>query len=290
MKFLGGTNEYLELCRIEKDKKGKFTELIKDGLTIIWGLSGTTRLIIDGVEYRIGKNQLVFLTEFHHVEVEEAGVTRLIRFNRPFYCIIDNDAEVGCKGILFFGASQVPVVEIPVEQTEKFEVLWKMFSIEMESKDELQFQMLQMMLKRFIILCTRLAKEQNNFIRLGKVNLDIIREFNFLVETYFREKHSVTEYAELLNKSPKTLSNLFTRFHDKTPLQIIHERILLESRRLLRYSESTIKEIAYELGFEDIQTFSRFFKSKEGYSPTDYRMNGKSSIPGRIDNNRGKTA
>ncbi|HKJ46367.1 MAG TPA: AraC family transcriptional regulator [Balneolales bacterium] len=289
MKFLGTTNEYLELCTIEESNESKFTEIIKDGLTIIWGLSGNTRLIIDGVEYSIGKNQLVFLTEFHKVEVEETGTARLVRFNRSFYCIIDHDAEVGCKGILFFGASQVPVVEIPVERLEKFEVLWKMFSIEMESSDELQFQMLQMMLKRFIILCTRLAKEQNDYIWLDHLNLDIIREFNFLVETHFREKHSVAEYAGLLHKSPKTLSNLFSRFHDKTPLQIIQQRILLEGRRLLRYTRFPVKEIAYKLGFDDIQSFSRFFKLKEGCSPTAYRMGDINLNPGRIDNHQGKT-
>jgi AraC family transcriptional activator of pobA len=75
----------------------------------------------------------------------------------------------------------------------------------------------------------------------------------------------------MLNKSPKTLSNLFRKISDKSPLQFIHSRRMLEARRLLLHSTSSIKEVAYELGFEDLQTFSRFFKREEGKSPTAFQ-------------------
>ena len=50
---------------------------------------------------------------------------------------------------------------------------------------------------------------------------------------------------------------------------------MTEARRLLRYSEMSISEVAYELGYNDVQTFSRFFKKREGTSPLDYRKMGK---------------
>lgn len=110
-----------------------------------------------------------------------------------------------------------------------------------------------------------------NYPSIDDIGGDIIRAFNFLVETHFREKHSVVDYADMLYKAPKTLSNLFKKLGNKTPLQFIHDRILLESHRLLMYSDKSISEIGYELGFNDVQTFSRFFKKKEGISPQDYR-------------------
>ena len=186
--------------------------------------------------------------------------------------MIDHDTEVGCKGLLFFGASQLPVITIPDDDLLQFETLWTMFSIEMQSKDNLQIDMLQMMLKRYLILCTRLFKTQDQFPS-EKVETDIIRNFNFLVEQHFKTKHSVTEYAELLNKSPKTLSNIFSKIGSKTPLQYIHERKMLEARRRLRYTDMQIQEIAYEIGYEDIQAFSRFFKKQEGVSPSVYKEN-----------------
>lgn len=253
-------------------------------MTVFWGIKDATILIIDGVEIKLTSGQIIFLREFHKVSVKEAGVARMVRFNRSFYCIIDHDQEVSCKGILFFGSSQIPLITLPETEFEKCEILWKMLNLEMESKDNLQKEMLQMMLKRFIILCTQLYKEQNHLSGFEKIQLDIIREFSYLVELHFREKHTVAEYAELLNKSPKTLSNLFSQMADNSPLQIIQDRITLEAKRLLFYTGKTIKEITYETGFEDIQTFSRFSKNKEGISPKEYRLKIRSIAAGRKTN------
>jgi hypothetical protein len=62
-----------------------------------------------------------------------------------------------------------------------------------------------MMLKRLLILCTRVYKEQTELTTFDK-KLDIVREYNYLVESNFKTKHQVADYAEMLNKSPKTLS------------------------------------------------------------------------------------
>ena len=120
--------------------------------------------------------------------------------------------------------------------------------------------------------CTRIYKAQEQIEVIPKLEVDIVREFNFLVEQHFKEKHSVSEYADMLNKSPKTLSNLFGKFHTKSPLKMIQDRIMLEARRMLRYTEKPVSEIGYDLGFNDIQSFSRFFKKNEGHSPSEFRL------------------
>lgn len=280
MKFIGNSKEYLQLQTIEKSNCIVFKETIEGSLTILWFESDLNELIIDGKEYVFTKNQIIFLTEFHKVTVKDIDKIRFLRFNRSFYCVLDHDAEVGCKGILFFGASQLPVIQIPANEMEQFDILWKMFNIEMQSKDNLQIDMLQMMLKRYLILCTRLFKLQEHYPKIT-AELDIVREFNFLVEKHFKNKHTVSEYAELLNKSSKTLSNIFSKISSKTPLQYIHERKMLEAKRLLRYSDLQIQEIAYEIGYNDIQAFSRFFKKQEGISPSIFKDNG---LPGKIAN------
>lgn len=270
MKFIGNTKEYLNLATVEKQNCNIIKETIESSLTILWFESGFNELIIDEKKQTFAKNQIVFLTEFHRVKVKTIERVRFLRFNRPFYCILDHDAEVGCKGILFFGASQLPIVHIPDEEIEKFETLWKMFIIEMQSNDNLQIDMLQMMLRRYLILCTRLYKSQAHYPN-ERANSDIIREFNFLVEQHFKTKHSLAEYSELLNKSPKTISNIFSKIGSKKPLQYLQERKMLEARRLLRYTDMRIQEIAYEIGYDDIQAFSRFFKKQEGISPSEFK-------------------
>jgi AraC-like DNA-binding protein len=276
MKFIGGIKEYLYLVTNDKESCKILKENIENSLTILWFTKLIpNKLIIDGKEYVFAKNDIVFLTEFHNVLPKKINGVRLLRFNRPFYCILDHDIEVGCKGILFFGASQLPFIQIPDQELEKFETLWKMFTIEMQSNDNLQIEMLQMMLKRYLILCTRIYKSQANYPNKNR-DTDIIREYNFLVEKHFKTKHTVAEYANLLNKSPKTISNVFAILGTKSPLQYIQDRKMLEARRLLNYSSRQIKEIAYEIGFEDIQAFSRFFKKQEGISPSKFKEKNQS--------------
>lgn len=270
MIYKGQNNEYIELIDIHSNQTTYLGSEILPPLVFVW-VKGRATIIYEGVIQEISKNSILCFTAFHKIQFVELEAVRAIKFNREFYCVLDHDNEVSCKGLLFYGSNQLPHFQIPEEEIEKFEILWKMFEIEMVSKDDLQLEMLQMMLKRFIILCTRLYKSQTNLSTLEKKEVDIVRAFNFMVEHYFTTKHTVKEYADLLNKSPKTLANIFSQFSDKSPLQIIHERKLVEAKRLLRYTDKPIKEIAYELGFEDIQTFSRFFKKAENKSPSEFK-------------------
>lgn len=240
-------------------------------LTLIWNTGEPLELEVDGIALRLDHGQLVFLTEFHRVSPRSVESCRLVRFNRAFYCIIDHDSEVGCKGILFFGAAEVPVITIPDEEREKFEVLWRMFALEMGTGDALALEMLQMMLKRLLILCTRLYKAQRGMRGAEAEQVDLIRQFNFLVETHFRSKRTVAEYAGLLHRAPKTLANTFAKLGRPSPQRMIHDRVMLEARRLLRYTDKPVQEVGFELGFEDVQAFSRFFRTQEGMAPTEYR-------------------
>ncbi|MEM6700950.1 MAG: helix-turn-helix domain-containing protein, partial [Bacteroidota bacterium] len=101
--------------------------------------------------------------------------------------------------------------------------------------------------------------------------VDTIRAFNVLVDINFRTKRKVKDYAELLHKSPKTLSNLFAIYNQKSPQQVIQERIVLEAKRLLIYTDKQTQEIAYDLGFEDPAYFSRYFKKIAESSPSEFK-------------------
>lgn len=270
MIYKGPTNEYLKLEHVHSKKCLEQKEPLESPLTFLW-FETSANVTIDNVEHSFEKDEIVCLTEFHKLEELNLCSAKMLRFNRSFYCIVDHDSEVGCKGILFFGASQLPVLKIPDGEVEKFQTIWRMFELEMQSNDDLQLEMLQSILKRFIIMCTRVYKQTENYNGLAKAEVDIVREYNFLVEKNFKTMHTVAEYADVLNKSPKTLSNLFSKVASKTPLQFIQERKLLEAKRLLRYTDKTIKEISYEIGFEDIQTFGRFFKNYVGVSPSKFK-------------------
>lgn len=271
MTYSGINNEYIKLENINSKEQILFDKTLDSPLTILWIKEENSLIEFEGKSYELKKDSVICLTKFQELKFISLQKASSIKFNREFYCVLDHDTEVSCKGVLFFGANQLPYFQIPEDELETFKTVWRMFELEMQTKDELQLEMLQAMLKRFLILCTRIYKNTYQLSKLQIEESDILREFNYLVEQNFRQKHTVQEYAELLNKSPKTLSNLFSRISEKSPLQIIHERLAIEARRLLIYSDKSIKEIALSLNFEDIQTFSRFFKKMEKTSPSNFK-------------------
>jgi AraC-like DNA-binding protein len=271
LKFTGQNSEYIEIVEINKPNASILNKSKQSELSLIWFKTDNNKINIDAIDYVFNANDIISLTEFHTIRTGDIVEATLIRWNRSFYCVVDHDSEVGCKGILYYGASTVPVIKPDEKHIDILTTLFKMFYIEMESKDNLQLEMLQMMLKRLLILCTRIYKDQNMVSKLRTQSIDTIREYNYLVEQHFKTKHTVKEYAVLLFKSPKTLSNLFKKYGDTTPQQFIQNRIMLEARRLLTYTEKSISEIGFELGFSDIQAFSRFFSKQEGSSPQKFR-------------------
>ncbi|SDQ11715.1 helix-turn-helix domain-containing protein [Flagellimonas zhangzhouensis] len=229
---------------------------------------------IDGMDLELMPNQIITVTYLQFVSYEQTQLPlSAILFNREFYCISDHDSEVSCNGILFFGTQDIPIISIPQDQENKFKVLHQMFVEEFSTPDNIQGDMLQMLLKRLIIMSTRLAKEQLIVKSLGNEQIDIIRRFNFLVDMHYKTKRKVSDYAEMLFKSPKTLSNLFSIYNQKSPQQIILERIALEAKRLINYTDKQNQEIAFELGFNDPAHFSRFFKKMTQMTPSEYREN-----------------
>ena len=271
MEYKGSLNEYFHIATIKKEDAVWLNQYKGDYLRIFWNDKQDTTLIIDGIEYPLLQNQILFLTEMHNIVISKMDEINLIRFNREFYSSEFFDKEIGCNGVLFFANVKIPVIDLDETQLPTFRLLWMVFISEFEAQDNLHGQMLLMLLKRFLILSTRIYKNQNKSIKLHVNKLDIIREFNLLVEMHYKKMHTVVEYVNLMNKSSKSLTNLFTLHSEKTPLKVIQDRIHIEAKRQLLFTQKIIKEIAFELGFEDIPSFSRFFKNKEGQSPKEFR-------------------
>lgn len=239
---------------------------------IIWAMEDVDGIFIDGCSLKLKKDEVVFCTPLNNVQLpkERDGISAII-FNREFYCIRDNDEEVSCNGFLFYGSSFPVIIKLNEKEMGDFELIYNIFQEEFEYKDKSQGEMLRAMLKRLIIKSTRVALKKYYEVELPTEKYDLIRKFHILVEKNFKEKHHVSDYADLLYKSPKTLANVFNKYGGETPLQIINERILLESRRLLLFSNMTSEEIAYELGFNEPGHFSKFFKKNTSLSPINFK-------------------
>ncbi|MBW1295678.1 helix-turn-helix domain-containing protein [Aquimarina litoralis] len=239
---------------------------------ILWSKEQAVSFRVDGSLIKLEKDQIIFCTPINVLEIDKntEGIVSLV-FNREFYCIQDHDQEVSCNGFLFFGSSVPQILTLKEKDKESFGFMFDSFQEEFENKDQIQGEMLRTLLKSFLIKSRRLIKEELPEPGLPNNQLDIIRRFNILIEKHFREKHQVADYAELLFKSPKTLSNLFHKYSDKSPLATINGRIVLEAKRLLLYSDKTSEEIAYELGYKEAGHFSKFFKKHTGLNPSEFK-------------------
>lgn len=227
---------------------------------------------IDNIPITLAPNQITTSTYLQYLSFEDnCGELLVFSFNREFYCIQDHDNEVSCNGVIFFGTQDTPIIKVDAAESEKLELLYHVFIDEFETRDTIQGEMLRMLLKRLIIKLTRLAKQQLITNDLDNAQIDLIRQFNVLVDLHYKTNKQVREYADMLNKSPKTLSNHFSLYNQKTPLQIIHERIVLEARRLLMYTDFSAKEIAFQLGFDDVSAFGKMFKKVTSTSPIDFK-------------------
>ncbi|MDN5842674.1 MAG: helix-turn-helix domain-containing protein [Alcaligenaceae bacterium] len=98
-----------------------------------------------------------------------------------------------------------------------------------------------------------------------------LAEFTQLIEKHYTEHHLVAWYAREIGITPAHLNVVAQAGTEKSALQLIHERVLLEARRELIYTTRTIKIISYSLGFADPGYFTRFFKRGSGLSPKDFR-------------------
>ena len=244
--------------------------------TFIWARKTPIHVMVDGVPLTIKAHQILSLTAIQYFQFIEGSDAIVYQFNREFYCIKDHDKEVGCVGLLFFGNEHIPVITLNEDEQRKFSVLHEVFLDELETTDTIQAEMLRMLMARFIIKTTRLLKNETGHKPTLKGTNDTIRHFNLLVESHYKEEHSVSFYADQLNKSPKTLSNSFAKY-GKSPLQIIHDRIVLETKRQLLYSDKSSKEIAYDIGFDDASHLSRLFKKQTSITPSEFKKTSQTS-------------
>ncbi|RZL16122.1 MAG: AraC family transcriptional regulator [Hymenobacter sp.] len=116
------------------------------------------------------------------------------------------------------------------------------------------------------------------FLTREKVNHEVVAQLESLLHAYFnggevaqRGVPSVHYVAECLHLSPKYLSSLLRVLTGQNTQQHIHARLIAKAKEKLSTTSLTVSEIAYELGFEHLQSFSKLFKTKTNLSPLEFR-------------------
>lgn len=99
----------------------------------------------------------------------------------------------------------------------------------------------------------------------------LVQRYRALVEQEYRAHRPLSFYADALGVTPDHLSRSCRNAMKQSALQVLHERLLLEARRLLAYTALPVTEVAQQLGYDDPAYFSKFFSRSVGNTPSEYR-------------------
>lgn len=244
----------------------------KDHYLLVFMRKGGSRQWIDMTPYVL-KDNAVYLTGPNHIIVKE-GTQRLwstgIAFTKEFLSLQEN-ASLNKLPLLndLQNPHELLLTAIDVSFVE--DILAKI-NIEYQQPSEWQQRMLTAYLTVLLTYFSRLYTEQ---FKVADTSVDklLLKNFQSKINECFQELHEVGDYASLLNISAGHLSEVVKTQSGKPAIKHIHERLVLESRRLLFHTQNSLKEIAFDLGFADGSYFNRFFKRETGVTPAEYRAN-----------------
>nr|WP_315221264.1 helix-turn-helix domain-containing protein [uncultured Flavobacterium sp.] len=246
---------------------------INDHIKVLF-LPKQSKIQVDFQEFQIETDSLLFLNPNVIIKPNEAefGGELLLHFNRDFYCIEIHDQEVACDGILYNNVFEIPFIQLNENQSLDIQNIIREIQFEMKDEDANTEEMLRILLKLIILKSTRIWKQQH-LLSENEQQSDVqfLRKFSKLIEQHYKTHHTVADYAEMLFLTPKNLSKKISLLSKDTPNDIIKNRIILESKRLLAHTAMTVKEIAFSLNYDDDAYFIRFFTKNTGISPLSFR-------------------
>ena len=251
----------------------------RDYFSILWFKEGTGQYVIDFKTYSFQPNTIVFLSkeQLHFFKEPNTNFAFLeISFTGEFMSQASNDLLLMIsfcmrehfegKQILFLSSNDTHYLTEIVSQMQEIILNW-----DDDGKKESLFHMSQL----FLIYCRKLQNQQETQINNSKsaVYNDLIGSFTALLEQNFKKTQKVSFYCDNLNITYNSLAKKTKSYCDKNPKEIIAERVALEAKRLLSSSSLPIKEITYELGFDEPTNFVKFFKKIAGLTPAQFRSN-----------------
>lgn len=244
--------------------------------SIIWAKEGSGKLKSDFSEYDFSAGSLFTFSLYQPfmlmTDMPISGIA--INFHPEFFCIYKHHKEVTSNGVLFNNIYKPPFVQVDEPSAATLNMACEQIKIEMQHPALAQHELLISYLKIILITAARLKTQQQPeaFEDLQQQKEPfVLQKLKDAIEAHFKTKHSPAEYAEMLYITPKALAKITKAHFNKTLSSLINERIIIEAKRELYLTNKTVKEIAYELGYEDEYYFSRFFKVNASVSPQLYR-------------------
>lgn len=242
---------------------------------ILWVRSGRGQHAIDGQELTIQPNTFYLIAKGQvHQLITGIDLDGLvIRFTDAFLPNFLSQEMGHYQTVLFNNVTINHTLPIQPDALPNFEKLLHLLLAEFNSNDGRTNQ--EILRHLLTVLLIKLGKIQKALIREGETAVDeetqLFHRFTLLLEEQFSQTHAVQDYALALNISPRQLSDITHRFVGCTAKHLIEDRLILEAKRLLTFTNLSVKEIAHKLGYKDPSHFSKIFKKKTQTTPQAYK-------------------
>jgi AraC-like DNA-binding protein len=240
---------------------------------IIWFKNNIGKHYIDFESYDIKENRLFFVAknQVHYYENRPDYKGYSIHFNESF--ILSNETDINFfLTYHIFNTNEDPYFQIPKRLENQIERFFAQMEDELNNTEEFgNERILSNLLKSLLLVVEREERKNtksSNVISNDKATYLCFRD---LLENNFYKNWPVSNYADELAVSTKTLNARIKKQTGKTVSQIIADRIILEAKRKLTHTNSYINEIAFDLGFQDPYYFIKYFKKHVSHSPTEFR-------------------
>ncbi|WP_433862906.1 helix-turn-helix domain-containing protein [Sphingobacterium thalpophilum] len=247
---------------------------------IIWFKRGSGKHFVDFSGYPVAENSIFFVAkdQVHYFDDKKNYEGVLIHFNEQFFVHGRGELEFFLKCNLFDNNYQAPYCRLESDTGEILDQYLLLIREELGDRIEDRFgseELLRAYLVAFLIQVQRqknLSERVSGMLsyRVDDKKMQLLKFLN-LVDKHYTKGTTVTQYAQNLFISTRTLSALTNRLLGKNPSSIVQERIILEAQRLLLHSELNVSQIAFRLGFDDTSYFVKYFKKHTQISPAEFR-------------------
>lgn len=221
--------------------------------------------LIDFINYPVKGNScyIVLPGQVHLLKRKPTARGYVIQFNEEV--IVSSQLKILLRKIIFENNSVVIFEKSP----EKLKSVFRTLTLLQETLNKNESFSNECALYLLQALLLQLLENYDSLKQDISSDKNLLYQFLLLLEDHFFENHSVTKYASLLNTTEKKLSALTNKHMGLSPLQVIHSRLVLETKRILLFESTSHKEISFKLGFDSAANFSLFIKNKTGYNPSD---------------------
>jgi YesN/AraC family two-component response regulator len=238
---------------------------------MVWVVKGGGRLYVDMQEYTIGSNTIFCVKPNQAHQFQPLGETEgfIFSFTDSFFRVDEYDFDWAFQANLLqlFSAGHTIGITYEMEEDVK-EIVLRMIK-EFQNQFSFRMELLKRYFKIFLIYLTRSVDNPQSAEQSREAEL--VKSFMELLDKNFKQKKMVADYAAILMVTPNYLNQVVKRNTGISAGHYIRQRIVLEAKRMGRYSGAGLKQIAYDLGFLDPAHFSKFFKTFGGTNFSEFK-------------------